>query len=106
MKKLVFVSLCCTVSLAFAPGAACAADFCVSSATALQTALSTAQYNGQDNVIMVVQGTYKGNFTHDAGYGKSLTLQGGYAAGCASRVLDPTKTILDGNHAGTVLYLL
>jgi len=105
MKKAVFVLLCCTAFLAFGAGGAWAAQFCVSKAADLQTDLTTASSNGEDNVIMVVQGTYTGNFTYGSSSGKSITLQGGYTAGCVSQVFNPAKTVLDGNHAGAVLAL-
>ena len=107
MKKIVFVFLCCMAFLTFeARGAWAAQMWCVSNATDLQTALSTAQGNSQDNVIMVIQGTYTGNFFYDSSSGKSITLQGGYTAGCVSQVFNPAKTVLDGNHVTVVLFLV
>jgi hypothetical protein len=96
MKKVVLLALCCLTALAFLAGGAGAAEFCVDNATDLQTALNTAQYNGDDDVIKVVQGTYNGNFTYYTNEGYNITLQGGYTAGCALRVVNPANTIPEG----------
>jgi len=69
---------------------------CVSNAAELQTELTAAQTNGDDDVIQVEQGTYSGNFTFDSSEGKNISILGGYTSGCAGRVQDPTNTILDG----------
>jgi hypothetical protein len=78
---------------------------CVSDAAGLQAALAAAETNGKDNLIMVMQGTYTGNFVYTSTEGKNITLEGGYTAECASRAVDPALTVLDGNNAGLVLGL-
>jgi hypothetical protein len=80
---------------------------CVSTATGLQNALTTAQSNSKGDVIMVQQGTYTrtGNFTYTSIQGYGVTLLGGYESGCAGRVIDPTNTVLDAEGSGRVLYL-
>jgi len=80
---------------------------CVATAADLQTALNNAQGNGEDNVIMVVQGTYTGNFSYNSSQPTSVTLLGGYTpnSNCLTRVVNPTNTILDGNNLGQVLKL-
>jgi len=78
---------------------------CVATAGDLQLALSEAESNGEDNTIMVVQGTYTGNFNYLSSGGRSLTLLGGYTAGCAQRVVDSANTVLDANQTGGALYL-
>jgi hypothetical protein len=78
---------------------------CVSTAEELQDALDDAQANGADDTIMVVQGTYTGNFSFNSTEGLNITLEGGYTTGCASREIDPANTILDGDNAGGVLVL-
>jgi parallel beta-helix repeat protein len=103
MKKISSLALCCMASLAFLAGGAWGAEFCVSDAAGLQAALTAAQSNDQDNTIKVVQGSYTRNFTYSSG--KSITLQGGYTAGCASRVVNPANTVLDAGGTGRVLYL-
>jgi hypothetical protein len=82
-----------------------AAVFCVDSASALQSALTTAQSNGEDDQIQIVQGTYVGNFVYASTQANDLAVQGGWTAGCSSREIDPTNTLLDGNQTGTVLVL-
>ena len=80
-------------------------EFCVSNATQLQNALTEAATNGEDDIIRVEQGTYMGTFIFDSFEGKNLSLLGGFNPGCGTRTLDPTNTVLDGNHTGRVLYI-
>jgi parallel beta-helix repeat protein len=81
------------------------ATSCVSTASELLSALDTAASNGANDVIHIVQGTYVGNFSYATHEAYNLTIEGGYTAGCTSRVVDPSNTVLDGNYAGTVLVL-
>jgi hypothetical protein len=104
MKKLVWLAVFCITSLVFLAGGAWAAEFCVSNVTDLQADLNAAAGNGEDNVIMVVQGTYIGHFSYSGG-GHNITLRGGYTKGCASREVNPENTILDGGNTGRVLVL-
>ncbi|MBK8638772.1 MAG: hypothetical protein IPN92_10985 [Chromatiaceae bacterium] len=87
-------------------GQASATVFCVNSAVTLQNELLGAAANGQDDEIRIVQGVYSGNFVYSSGEAKAIALLGGYTEGCASRALDPTNTILDGQGTGRVLALL
>jgi parallel beta-helix repeat protein len=80
-----------------------AATFCVSTTTELNSALTTAQSNGVDNRIQLVQGTYTGSFLFSGNNG--LTVEGGYTPGCGSRVVSAANTILDGNSIGQTLRL-
>lgn len=105
MKKIIWVTICLLACLAFLAGGAGAAEFCVDNATDLNAALSTAASNNEDNTIKVVQWTYTGPFSYSSNSTYGITLLGGYTAGCASRVIDPTNTTLDGNHSGLVLTL-
>jgi len=82
-----------------------AATFCVNTAVELQSALTSAASNGEDDVIQIVQGTYEGNFVSASTEAFDLSVEGGYVAGCASRVVDPANTVLDGMASGTVLVL-
>jgi len=81
------------------------ADHCVSNATELQTALTTAESNGEDDTIRVVEGTYAGNFSFESGETYDLTILGGHTSGCGLRKFDPANTVLDGGAAGQVLNL-
>jgi parallel beta-helix repeat protein len=83
-----------------------AATFCVSTPDELQIALTTAASNGEDDEVQVVQGTYVGNFTFISGEEFDLSIEGGYTASCASRVVDPTNTVIDANSTGNVLALV
>jgi hypothetical protein len=102
-RSILFIS---TLFLFLLPTYSLGATFCVNNATDLQTALTTAQSNGEDDTIQIVQGTYNGNFTYAATEANSLTLEGGYTAGCASRVIDPANTVLDGGGVNHVLALV
>jgi parallel beta-helix repeat protein len=82
------------------PGDGRTATFCVNTAAGLRSAIVTARTNGQTDLIQIVQGTYvvtgeSGRFLHDAN--ESVRFEGGYVAGCGSRVVNPANTILDGN---------
>jgi len=79
------------------------ATFCVSNETELQTALTTAAGNRQDDTIKIVQGTYSGNFIYRSFESNSLTLKGGYTSGCASQTIDPKNTVLNGGGIDHVL---
>jgi len=80
-----------------------AATFCVSDAAGLQDALTQAASNGEDDIIKVQQGTYIGNFVYASSEANAITIEGGYASGCASCSIDPANTVLDGNESGNVL---
>ena len=69
-----------------------AAQFCVTSAASLQTALTTAASNGADDEVRIVQGTYVGNFVYASTQANNLSVLGGYTVGCAGRVLDPANS--------------
>jgi hypothetical protein len=105
MKEVLLVSVLVIVSSALLVGGSFGADFCVSTATELQDALTAAASNGEEDIIMVQQGTYTGNFTYNSAEGYSITLLGGYNKGCSSRVVDPSSTVLDGSGSGRVLDL-
>ena len=84
---------------------AVAATICVSSAAELTAALNTAAVNGQSDSIRIVTGTYSGSFVYASIEAFNLLIEGGYAPGCGSRVVDPANTILDGGNLATVLVL-
>ena len=77
--------------------------FCVETAEELHDALIKAQNNGKDDILQVVKGTYTGSFIYVAPATDSLVMEGGYAEGCTSRVIEPSETILDGDSAGVPL---
>ena len=70
-----------------------AATFCVGTAVELQTALNLAAHNQQDDAIRLRQGVYsaatpasaEADFHLAAMDGLSLSITGGWTAGCASR---------------------
>ena len=82
-----------------------AKEFCVSTVNDLNTALSEAANNYEDDVIKLVQGTYQGNFRYSSTHGNKLTIEGGYQEGCQERELDPLNTVLDGGENDRVLWL-
>ena len=86
--------------------AALAATFCAGNASELQSAITNAAGNGQDDTIQVVQGTYDGNFLYSSSEANSLSVKGGYAAGCGSRTINPANTVLDGTNTDSPLILV
>ena len=58
------VRYCFALSLLVLANNAYAGVFCVSNATGLQNALTTAASNGQNDEVRIVQGTYVGNFVY------------------------------------------
>ena len=81
-----------------------AEEFCVSTEAELHDALTQAKANGEDDIIKVEQGTYGGSsFSYMSNENNSITLLGGYTAGCADRVVDPSNTTLDAEGSGGVL---
>ena len=101
--SIVCVSL---LSLFLVPTFSFGATFCVSDVTELQSALTTAESNGEDDTIKIVQGTYNGNFTYASTEAYGVTIEGGYTSGCASRTINPANTILDGGGVDMVLALV
>lgn len=97
-------------------GIARAHGFCVSSAAELQAALAGASdagmYYAEDNDINVVAGAYEtgaatanGPFFYHSTGEHHLYLSGGFDAGCHTRSLDASLTVLDGKHDTPVLML-
>ena len=80
-------------------------DFCVNDATGLQTALTTASGNGEDDTIQIEQGTYVGSFVYASTEAFNLTVKGGFNSDCSLRIPNPDITILDGSGLGSVLVL-
>jgi hypothetical protein len=105
-------------ALAFLALAACrfahAHEFCVSTATDLQNALTDASdggmYNdGGLNSINLAQGTYKTSgspfqYSNSAMTG-ALIISGGFDASCTAQTRTASLTVLDGNHATQVLVI-
>ena len=92
----------------FVVGPVSAETFCVDTASDLVSTLAMAEANGEDDVIQVVQGTYLtpgAPFFYFTFEDFALALLGGFTPLCASRNLDPTNTILDGQNANQVVDL-
>ena len=86
-------------------GWAQAAVHCVSTTNELRNALSLAATNAQEDTINIVQGTYEGSFVYTSAEAYAVTVQGGYTAGCAGRVVNPLNTVIDANGVGSALVL-
>lgn len=73
-----------------------AAVFCVNSESAANAALTTAQANGQDDEVHIVAGTYAltTGLYFNSSEAHSLTLVGGWNAGCSA--FTGAATVLDG----------
>jgi hypothetical protein len=82
-----------------AHGAALAATTCVNSAALLQTTLTAAQTNNEADVIQLVVGTYNigTSISINVSDNYALTIEGGYAPGCANApTAVPDNTIVKG----------
>jgi PKD repeat protein len=92
-------------------GDACTQYRCVSTSAELQNALDNAMWNGMNDVVQLVQGYYEISGNHNSVFyyasdeSYSLSIRGGYTAGCITREIDPTNTILDGQGIEVVLEL-
>ena len=74
-----------------------ATSFCVTTSQELQLDLSLAAKNKGDNVIKIVRSATPYTLTtvgYYQAYG-ALSVLGGYAPGCATRVVDPANTVID-----------
>jgi hypothetical protein len=105
MRRIFISIILVCIGLAILAKSSPGAEFCVSSATELQSALTGAATNGEDDIIKVVQGTYYGPFNYISNENHGLTLLGGYTLGCAGRIMDPSKTVIDGRRLGNGFYL-
>ena len=92
-------------------GDACTVVHCVSTGSELQTALDEAQFNGMNDVIRLVQGTYKAtesnqnSFWYSSSEPFSLVVEGGYSdASCEERNPEPSNTIIDGENVARATY--
>ena len=102
----VVIILLSTVFFLLFMNAALAATFCASSVSELQSNLTDAAGNGQDDTVQIVQGTYEGNFYYSSSEANDLSIKGGYASGCGSRTIDPANTVLDGTNTDSSLILV
>lgn len=85
---------------------ASAAEFCVDEVNALQSVLNTAASNGEDDHIMLVQGTYDvppGGLDYIATEARELKISGGWVGICLGRSSDFFLTVLSGRGADRVL---
>jgi trimeric autotransporter adhesin len=70
--------------------------FCVTDPATLEVAFSIASLiNTSTHLIKVQQGTYLMTATIDHDFAAPTTIEGGYTAGCASRVVNPANTVID-----------
>ena len=89
-----------------------AADFCVTNASELHSALFTAQSNGQADHIKLAPGSYTGSFNYNAAANEifDLSISGGWTpffdTPCAFEGFDAFETVLDGDSTDLVLRLL
>ncbi len=103
LQKLLPIGALLTSFFWLAP--AHAAVSCVSTDAQLQTQLTLASIAlGSSNTIRMVQGTYTLTNTQ-LSLPYPLTIEGGYTAGCASRVVSATNSIIDMGGATHSLYL-
>lgn len=103
MRHLRFQLVLLLILSMFVAASSWGEEFCVDNNGSLQTALSTAASNGEDDTIKVVQGTYAGPFYCTSTEGRNIVLEGGYQPLCAQRQLDPSNTVLEGGGTSLVL---
>ncbi len=78
------------------PAVADGAVFCVADAAGLESALEAAAANGLDDEIRLRPGTYAGAFAFPSADYNTLSLSGGWSAGCAASEPDPSMSVLAG----------
>jgi hypothetical protein len=81
------------------------ASFCAHSAAEIQTALTTAATNGEDDVIMIAAGSYAlaTSLVFSSSEPHAISIQGGFSPLCDS--FTRTETTLDGQHQLRPLYV-
>lgn len=99
--SIALFALCFAALACASPSAHAVQTYCVGTVAELRTALDQAEIDGDDSRVDLRTGTY--NFTSQLRYDTdlesfvppgSLTIEGGYSAGCASRVDDASLTVL------------
>ena len=84
-----------------------AAIFCATNSQDLDTALTIASDNGEDDFIRVASGDYEGGFVYDAMEDFNLTVAGGFTEvngnPCGERTGHPYDTVLDGTETERVM---
>lgn len=102
MKRRLMIAI---AGSALMPAAAQAALFCVNSQATIQAALNSAGANGQDDEIDIVAGTYAltGGLAFSSGQANSLTIFGGFNAGCSQ--FTGAETTLDGQDTAKPLFV-
>jgi trimeric autotransporter adhesin len=87
----------CAAALALSAfSSARAVTFCVNDLTTLKSALSGAQLNTQTPFLLkIVQGTYLMDADVFTNFANPATIEGGYTAGCASRIVNPANTVIN-----------
>lgn len=96
MKSKPTISL--TLGALLFSGPMMATEFHAGTAQELQTSLSLAASNGEDDTVFLAAGIYNGNFTFNTSEAQSLTIK-------AETNALPGQIVLDGQQAGTVLNL-
>jgi trimeric autotransporter adhesin len=77
-------------------GAAQALTLCVNDVAGLKAAFSASALNTQTPFLLkIVQGTYVMDADLIVDFANPATIEGGYTAGCATRVVNPANTVID-----------
>ena len=80
----------------FAASSAHALTFCVNDVATLESALSfSTTFAAEPITIKIVQGTYLASTNWNYSFAPPTTIQGGYTAQCASRVVNAANTTID-----------
>jgi deoxyinosine 3'endonuclease (endonuclease V) len=100
--KLMGIGILVALLMISVPSIGVAATYCVGTAVELQDALDDAAGNGQDDLIMIQQDTYYGNFVYTSMEAFGVSIEGGYISDCLARVVEATNTVLDAQNNGRV----
>jgi trimeric autotransporter adhesin len=93
-RTAAYISLLVLISL-FASASVQAITVCVNSVPLLEVALVQAQFQTQPVVAQLVQGTYVLDSDLDYDISAQTSIEGGYTANCAARVVNPANTVID-----------
>ena len=95
--RIVGIWLCALLGLATMHSAAAVSVFCASNSQELQLDLSIAVQNKGDNVIKLVRSAapYVLTTANNTQLYGALSVLGGYASGCGSRIINPANTMID-----------
>lgn len=88
--KILGSSFTVSLSLLLSPAASSAEIFCIHTSDELQTALTKAATNKENDTLKILHGTELNDFQLPQETGYLIKIESGYAAGCAEREIAPS----------------